>query len=574
MKKHLTIVFLLAFFSVFAQKITVTGTFNKNYRTINLSENIKKALFVLEKANIYLPERGYFLDLSLEDAKKLKTETILLIPFNQEIGEKYDTPLTFELLPIPNLPEVYYTKSYWKRSPSIISQIKRKKPFYYDEFNNRDDFQNTDYWITAINNPQKTKVIYLSSEDAECGVSEVGFQENIKNVPLSTLAKEKLEHLVYLTYDLGTIPKKDTQKDWQRWLQQIYNYKFTPIKNTAHIEPLSNNIGFEEVYATLDTVTQHIYLLHEYDIDALKRFDTTTGLVQRGKIWSESQPNARDFVTVYAESDTLYTLNRHLCWAKYVPTLTANNSLFYREIASLALPFDKNYNIQQSYSHSHYTYLLLQQQNTSVFKLLCLQTKTGKLIGETSINTLLNNPKKLEYRLISDTDMQKGDAFAVLFKTEQGVYHLKFKQTKCTENVYLGNVFRWATNYLQWNNQQYHAGKEEGNFVLYNIASPSQTIVLSDSDYNTDKCLFTTNNQHIAVFFEFDEGFYQGVKMQLFSKQTLKPIDKPKVLYQYFPEEEVISANNIRNFKAFWSAGKWNVLFMKEKELFFCRDNQ
>ena len=111
MKKHLTIAFLLAFFSVFAQKITVTGTFNKNYRTINLSGNIKKALFVLEKANIYLPERGYFLDLSPEDAKKLKTETILLIPFNQEIGEKYDTPLTFELLPIPNLPEVYYTKS-------------------------------------------------------------------------------------------------------------------------------------------------------------------------------------------------------------------------------------------------------------------------------------------------------------------------------------------------------------------------------------------------------------------------------------------------------------------------------
>ena len=110
--------------------------------------------------------------------------------------------------------------------------------------------------------------------------------------------------------------------------------------------------------------------------------------------------------------------------------------------------------------------------------------------------------------------------------------------------------------------------------MLYNIASPSQTIVLSDTDYNTDECLFTTNNQHIAVFFEFDEGFYQGVKMQLFSKQTLKPIDKPKVLYQYFPEEEVTSANNIRNFKAFWSAGKWNVLFMKEKELFFCRDNQ
>ena len=62
-----------------AQGTVVTGEFKQEYRTLHLYNNIQKALFILEKGNVYLPEnRAYFLKLSPSDAKRLETSHILL----------------------------------------------------------------------------------------------------------------------------------------------------------------------------------------------------------------------------------------------------------------------------------------------------------------------------------------------------------------------------------------------------------------------------------------------------------------------------------------------------------------
>ena len=162
-------IILTFFFSctALAQELMVTGEFKPEYRTINLYGNIRKALFVLEKGNVYFLENSaYFLKLTPLDAKRLGTSLILLIPlFGDKITYKYDIPISFEILPITNAPYVYYTKkafytdeqgkkitlSYPEELPlSPMEKIKKGIPIYYQEINNRDDFRDIPQWIETL----------------------------------------------------------------------------------------------------------------------------------------------------------------------------------------------------------------------------------------------------------------------------------------------------------------------------------------------------------------------------------------------------------------------------------------
>ena len=159
-----------------AQGIVVTGEFKQEYRSLHLYNNIRKALFVLEKGNVYLLEdRAYFLKLSPLDAKRLGTSHILLIPlFGDKITYKYDIPISFEILPIPNAPNLYYTKkafytdkqgkkitlSYPEELPlSPMEKIKKGKPVYHREIKNSDDFRDIPQWIEALSSTQKVTII-------------------------------------------------------------------------------------------------------------------------------------------------------------------------------------------------------------------------------------------------------------------------------------------------------------------------------------------------------------------------------------------------------------------------------
>ena len=159
-----------------AQGTVVTGEFKQEYRTLHLYNNIQKALFILEKGNVYLPEnRAYFLKLSPSDAKRLETSHILLVPlFGDEIAYKYDIPISFEILPIPNAPDLYYTKKAFYTdeqgkkitlsypeglSLSPMEKIKKGKPIYHREIKDSDDFRDIPQWIEALSSTQKVTII-------------------------------------------------------------------------------------------------------------------------------------------------------------------------------------------------------------------------------------------------------------------------------------------------------------------------------------------------------------------------------------------------------------------------------
>ena len=601
---------ILSFFFFFscmslAQGSVVTGEFKPEYRTINLYGNIRKALFVLEKGNVYFLENSaYFLKLTPLDAKRLGTSLILLIPlFGDKITYKYDIPISFEILPIPNAPYVYYTKkafytdeqgkkitlSYPEELPlSPMEKIKKGIPIYYQEINNRDDFRDIPQWIETLSSTQKVTIINqknwegVSKDGKRVGGSKEYKQERL----MSELAQEKLSYIRDFLSSIVPLPEKPTQEDWRKWWQRFQNYSFPLVKHLpVHIETFQEFIDSYRLYA-LDKETQKVYNLAQgteyYPVPELLVFDVQNDKVERGRIYSEKQPDATAFVTFYAQNDTLYTLNSHFVWAKYVPK-RLNDSLFYQQIASADVAPEPNrsyrwvyyqdieYEIVQCYTTAECMYFLVQKKDTNEFQVMTLDTKTGKIEGKIPLNPLLDNPKKLEHHT-QDIATGATDNFVFQLKTEKGVYFLKCNATKLLEKILLGKKFEWGTTYLSWGKKQYYGDMDANDtFDFYSIASPSQKHSVSSPDDIYDTRIMEQDEESVVAFYEYYDGFFSGLKMQRLDKDTHALKGKSSLLYQYFPVEELSSVNTPSCLKAFKINGQWHVFFAKEKRYYWVK---
>jgi hypothetical protein len=587
-----------------AQGIVVTGEFKQEYRSLHLYNNIRKALFILEKGNVYLPEnRAYFLKLSPSDAERMETPYILLLPLmDDKIVYEYDTPISFEILPIPNAPNLYYTKkafytdkqgkkitlSYPEELPlSPMEKIKKGKPVYHREIKNSDDFRDIPQWIEALSSTQKVTIIAEMCWDGvdNQGNPTGGIKKFKEQELMSTLAKEKLSSLSRFLADIIPLPYEPTQEDWRQWWQQFQNLPYPILPSSLMpVKTFRKNMDGDRLYA-LDKETQKVYSIHKnprYGQEPLLIFDPQNDKVTDGQIYSKEQPDATDFEAIYAQGDMLYTLNSRFVWAKYVPK-KENGSLFYQQMASCDVVPEPNksyrkasyqeikYEMVQTYTTPECMYMLIQKRETNEYWVMTLNTQTGKVEGKLALNPLLGNPKRLEYHrgyIATGTT----DKFVFLMKTEKGVYSLKCNATKLLEKTLLGEDFEWATTYLSWGSKQYYGDMDANDtFDFYTIASPSQKHSVSSSDNIYDTKIMEQDENNIVAFYEYYDGFFSGLKMQRLDKDTHALKGESTLLYQYFPVEEMSGENTPRCLKAFKINGEWHVFFAKEKGYFWVK---
>lgn len=587
-----------------AQGTVVTGEFKQEYRTLHLYNNIQKALFILEKGNVYLPEnRAYFLKLSPSDAKRLETSHILLLPlFGDEIAYKYDIPISFEILPIPNAPDLYYTKKAFYTdeqgkkiilsypeglSLSPMEKIKKGKPIYHREIKDSDDFRDIPQWIEALSSTQKVTIIAEMCWDGvdNQGNPTGGIKKFKEQELMSTLAKEKLSSLSRFLADIIPLPYEPTQEDWRQWWQQFQNLPYPILPSSLMpVKTFRKNMDGDRLYA-LDKETHKVYSIHKnprYGQEPLLIFDPQNDKVTDGQIYSKEQPDATDFEAIYAQGDMLYTLNSRFVWAKYAPK-KENGSLFYQQMASCDVVPEPNksyrkasyeeikYEMVQTYTTPECMYMLIQKRETNEYWVMTLNTQTGKVEGKLALNPLLGNPKQLEYHR-GYIATGATDKFVFLMKTEKGVYSLKCNATKLLEKTLLGEDFEWATTYLSWGSKQYYGDMDANDtFDFYTIASPSQKHSVSSSDNIYDTKIMEQDEDNIVAFYEYYDGFFSGLKMQRLDKDTHALKGESTLLYQYFPVEELSGENTPRCLKAFKINGQWHVFFAKEKGYFWVK---
>lgn len=203
--------FVLIFTSLFSQKIfNIKATLNTEYNVLDISDSIRRLLFIRCNGNLMLPEYGYHVDLSKEDTEKLKRKNIMYIPMN---GEEYDDLVKGINEDIVQLSDsLYYsatTNSKTFFNPSL------KDTIYITDINNYLNMQNTKEWIEMLDS--RRKIIVGDKIYAETATGAYTFNSYSKE-KMSDLAKKRLYYVNILFPETNIDWSK---KQWESWYKNI-----------------------------------------------------------------------------------------------------------------------------------------------------------------------------------------------------------------------------------------------------------------------------------------------------------------------------------------------------------------
>lgn len=555
------------------ETISVTGQFRENYRTIFLNETIQNLLFVLEKGNLMMPERAYFLSLSEEDTKKLGTSDVLIIPVvsnGSGIYYQYNKDFKFELISISEVENVYYSKKYEfvmenvrkmfvdetsdgkAYKESIFENPSLKDTLDWSEFTYHDDFRDTQKWIGKLNSQQevtvRTQKLYERSNAGNSG-------EDFEKMTLAELAKHKLHYVESHFKIFGKSKHSATQEDWQKWID---GFLATNISDKI-VKPNENfyQVKFKEsVYSywikdsgagKLLKISSQINYTNFNDQQIIS-FNPKKLTFSEGKIFNTEQLEAKDFVGFYAYQDTITTINKDFIFAKYKFLEKGKEEKdFYKkiEIKNLKPSLEKfnekkkkqEYIIVRTKMTKDFLYILCHEKDKKNYHLICFDANSGKVLAREILNEVLRS------RIIEIVPYKEFDSdnqnFTLLVTTNDGVHHLKFNEDLVNlQDRHLETNYYWHPYFYENENDSFYfkISEQKIDFKMINDDG-IKNISTSIAGIYSGELAFLKVGDNFRIFYTFKDSFVQGIKTVLLDGKTFQPIGSPVTTFSEIPLE-------------------------------------
>lgn len=592
MKKLIFLALLFLVKSVSAQNaMTLSGFFKENYRTVRLSKEVERLLFIKMKGHLQLPpyDYGYFLNLTKEDAAKTGFNDIVVIPLYDGIFQSDKDKVTLELVQLSiNEPTVFYTKkndvdkgiSYNKK---IFVNPTLKDTVSWDEITNS-DLHYTKQWTDNLNNEKEvTLKSYILYETDRGGGRDVQFSK----IKMKELAKERL-HRVSNLFD--EVNKNWTKKEWQNWFETTINYQEPALKDC---NPNNYNISkiykYDESYTMLygaDNSTNKIFGIQSlpYNVDRFK--DRQMVIIDSLKYnkydyYHENQKQIHNVRAFESQNNNLYFIDFYANWS-WLEFDLAKDQYIFKKKKEIALPEitgkRTDYSVSHLQTNENLMYAVITNEKSKEFYVASINTQTGEtlrvkslmdLLASTGVNfTAKTEIVHLKYGLKTSTDfvfgIKQGDEY-FLIKTDAELANVK--QIKTT------NAISGATLFVS--DKTVDVLKSD-NGVLQKIAFDADLKTMLNNKrkvienwYYDEDGVVVYDGLNYKVFAPYRLSQHSGINLLTFNDQ-LETIKK-QCVYQFLPLEEPEYNNMIHLQYATKLNSDWWLLFRHEDTLRYAK---
>ena len=556
MQKAITISLLLLYFTTMAEKTAITITGKWNDKTIHLSDEVKRVLFVKTKGHLYLPDMGYSFSIHNTDGKKHHQKNITIIPLDPEYFYEYyeNQNKTITLTVHPLTDETYYLKY---KIPHSIREDFFDTPTVEDtiEWESVTNYKKLTYtkqWIENIDNTQEVTVKYHPfCEEIIGGEDYISEPENeYHQKPISYLAKQQLHYVANLFSEI----KKDTWSkiEWMKWYNKTIQNTFennqynTQIWNTEiHSTPSYRYIPLSQTYGKkiiqIEPTDRQLFI-----------FDLEKENITKKTLKPAQYLHIKAFR--YTEGN-LYIITKQLKWQHYQLNGDTYTLVSEKNIAPETTK-NKAYKIYQTYSHAQVIYTLFEIEKTKEIY-IASTTSTGKTTLKKLKDLLANTSIKYTKNNIHFTTLWYGNndqsEFIFTFRVNEQHYILKTDKelnttqtTTTTDHITYKNTVITRKNTIQFIKQDYEEGKSYLNIIQYDqhLQNHTNTTIKRKQVFYGNPSIITKNDDGFIIISGASSNFRFSLKSTHYNQQN--EVVKEENLYSYLPIAEITSETIIK----------------------------
>lgn len=547
----------------FAQESTpVSGYFKENYRSLEISKQMQRVVFLKTGGNVILPRSAYYLNLIPADAKRLGLKDILVI---SSAGEDYlqnNTQLQkLNVARVSDLEQGLYlelanTKPSNQKMISILKNPTKTDTLNYNTFYNSNDFGLTKQWIDVIDNTatitvEGTMVAHLTNGES---ISNAVYDL----IPIDEVAKKAL-HYVGNLFDLG-----DTEHwkriEWQNWYEKILASKAVePSASTASTFSIPDNYGSEQnnmAYFGTDEVSKKVLAIESlrYNVDnftghQIIKWDSAK--VHKSDYYRTGQKQLFRVDAFKSLGSDLFVIGKYNTWTHLIYDQNTQQYNIQKQLL-IALPktllvSDEN-EIQIVQMGEKLSYVVLKNKLTGSFFVLTLNTITGEVLFAKGLSELLPTFGENDLGVVNlkyGTEITDGFLFGLrnnkryyLVKTTVDLTEARVRET--TSMIQNSTAFTHA-------NQLDIINLQDGllSHISFNpsISQQNSEIMVTDFDqkYYDQPGVITHDGKNYQVFFSYSAPLHSGIKMYVLNHQ-MKPISARNI-FNFLEIEEPMEHN-------------------------------